>query len=187
MVFVRTQTFDFLERQRMIHIVVKIVKVQSLYRTVLACRYLQKCKKSILVIQMSVRRHQLYKRIQFSQHTVAATKMQKIFRGYFHRRSYIFTIQKICRMQSMIRKALARTRYAISLRLFKAARMIQCRYRIRIAKLKVLNKKRLKKDLTFVIAERDSLKSSLVQRDTEHRLEIERSNTINTLLLYSLI
>ena len=138
MVFLRSRTFDFLERERLLYHREQAVKIQAHFRKYSAMNSYRLAKHAILVLQCCLRRFLAVTRVNRRRLFVAASSIQRIYRGH-RTRWFVFRpmMSGFKRLQACYRGRVSREASRDYRKFYVAARTIQCMARQRAARDKL--------------------------------------------------
>ena len=142
MIFLRSRTFEFLERELQLLRTKAAIKVQTVFRRYSCMTSYRIMKKSSILIQSTTRKRQAKQRVQRLREFRAIVMLLRHVRGFLAR----FRARKIklgvCRLQAVKRGQMERVRVIEVRRIYHAARIIQCKLRC-IAAKRIFKKKRI--------------------------------------------
>ncbi len=151
MIFLRSRTFEFLERELQLLKKRAAIKIQKQFRRYSCMTKFQILKRSAIVIQCAVRMHQAVTFVQQLREFKAVTLLLRCIRGFFGRLRARLVKRGICRLQALKRGQQARIR-VVDVRIkYRAARAIQCKMRCVLAKRRFKDAKAEARSLKAVI------------------------------------
>ena len=151
MIFLRSRTFEFLERELQLLKKRAAIKIQKQFRRYSCMTKFQILKRSAVAIQCAVRMHQAVVYVQQRRELRAVNILLKCIRGFFGRLRARLVKRGICRLQAVKRGQRARMEI-IDVRLrFRAARVIQCKVRCLLARRRFKEAKTEARSLKAVI------------------------------------
>lgn len=134
LVFMRSRTFDFLERQKLLYHKKLAVRIQTQFRRYSAMNMYRTVRRSVLLIQCLIRRFVAARRMLAKRNFNAIVKVQRNIRKFIVRCLVRKFYRGLKRLQARVRGAKVRRITRNQLQLYRAARNIQCAIRCKLAR-----------------------------------------------------
>jgi myosin-5 len=134
MIFLRSRTFEFLERELQLLRKRATIKIQSIFRSYSCMTSYRILKRATVDVQCIVRMWLAVSRVQKLREARAVFLLLRCTRGFLARQFCRRQILGVSRLQALKRGQDARVRVIDIRRVYLAARKIQCRMRIKRAK-----------------------------------------------------
>lgn len=134
LVFIRGRTFDFLERERLLHHKRMIIKIQTAFRTYSAMTSYRITKLAIVAIQCAGRRAIAIRRVKHMKMHRAAVMIQALLRGRITRKLARLLHTSATSVQARYRGYKTRKETKVIKLKYLGALALQCLYRLKKSK-----------------------------------------------------
>jgi myosin V len=178
LVFMRSRTFDFLERQKLLYHKKLVIRIQTQFRRYSAMNLYQTTLRSVLLIQCLIRRFVAERRLASKKNYNAVVKLQRNVRKFVVRCSIGRFYRGLKRLQAQVRGVWARHETQSQLKLYRAARIIQCTIRCKLARKQLKANRIEARSLAKVLKDKEELAKKLAE--TSDKWESEKKKLAET-------
>jgi myosin V len=134
LIFMRSRTFDFLERQKLLYHKKLVIRIQTQFRRYSAMNSYQITLRSILLIQSLIRRYVAQKLLISMKNYSAVVKLQRNIRKFLIQCLVKRFYSGLKKLQARVRGLRVRHDTQLLLKFYRAARLIQCNIRCKLAR-----------------------------------------------------
>jgi myosin V len=175
LVFMRSRTFDFLEREKLIYHRSQAVKIQANFRKYSAMNAYRHTKHCILVVQCCIRKFLAVRKVQNLKFFTASRMVQKCYRGCRVRRVVNIMMRGFKRLQGVYRSIKSRAATAEYRKNYRAAVLVQCMVRRKLARKRLRENRIEAKSVAKIMQDKEELSKKLLESKEELNKKLKKT------------